>query len=187
MTSSFATAALYSTIWLAVGAFVAGELGKRAALRGGPLLGWPWAVWTAGALLLAVHVAIAVLVHHGGSHASVVESVEDQTREVYGVAVGAGVWVNYLFVSVWLAESAWWRLDPRGFLARPAAATAPVRAFYALILINGAVIFAAPSRRLLGAALMAALAWAWRDTFSFLTSRRMTATSSRGTAHGDPR
>lgn len=172
MTGSLATAALYTTIWLAVGAFVAGEWGRRTALRDGPRLGWPWAVWTAGALLLAVHVALAVLVHHGGSHASVVRSVEEQTREVYGVSVGAGVWINYLFASLWLAEAAWWRLDPAGFLGRPAAVTRMVRAFYALMLVNGTVIFAAPSRRLLGIALMAVLAWAWRDTFTGIASGR---------------
>jgi hypothetical protein len=172
MTGSFWPAALYTTIWLAVGAFVAGEVGKRAAPRDPLRAGWPWAVWTAGGVLLAVHVAIAVLVHHGGSHASVVRSVEEQTREVYGVGVGAGVWINYLFVSVWLAEAAWWRHDPGGFLGRPVAVTALVRAFYFLILVNGTVIFAAPPRRLLGAALMAVLAWAWRDTFSGAAARR---------------
>ena len=43
-----------------------------------------------------------------------------QTAAVYGVAWGGGVYVNYLFVGVWLAELLWWRVDPAALSAAAA-------------------------------------------------------------------
>src|SRR5688572_31949400 len=96
-------AALYATVWLATALFVAGEAGKARESRSGST-GWPWKLWTAGAVLLAVHMAIALDVRHGWSHASVVRTVEDQARAVYGVGWGGGAWMNYAFLALWLIE-----------------------------------------------------------------------------------
>ncbi len=166
MSPGISTAALYGTIWFAIVLFVAAEAGKAAAVRTGhPVVGWPWAAWMAGAVLLAIHIAIALDVHHDWRHASVVRTVEDQTRRVYGVSVGAGVWINYAFLSLWLLEALWWRLDPHRYFSRPQRLTVVMRTLYALIMVNGAVLFAAPARRILGVLLMIALVWIWRDTF----------------------
>ncbi len=158
-------AALYATVWLATALFVAGEAGKARESRSGST-GWPWMVWTAGAVLLAVHMAIALDVRHGWSHASVVRTVEDQARAVYGVGWGGGAWMNYAFLALWLIECAWWRIAPGPYRARLWAITAATRAFYALMLVNSAIVFAAPSRRPAGLVLIAILLWAWRDTFA---------------------
>ena len=70
-------------------------------------------------MLLAVHMAIALDVRHGWSHASVVRTVEDQARAVYGVDWGGGAWMNYAFLALWLIECAWWRIAPGPYRARP--------------------------------------------------------------------
>ena len=159
-------AALYATVWGALICFVAGEAAKPLRHSGGPDRGWPWLVWTAGAALLAAHIAIALDVRHGWSHASVARAVAEQSRRVFGVGWGGGMWMNYLFAACWIGEAFWWAAAPRDYLNRPWLLRVAMRALYALILVNAAVVFAAASRRWAGVVLIAVLAWAWRDTFS---------------------
>ena len=152
------TIALYVTIWLALAAFVAGEFGKRrpAVPR------WAWRVSLAGALLCVVHIVIAFESRHHWSHDAAVQATARQTASVYGVAWGGGVYVNYVFVAVWLMELWQWRTRPAKYFARSSAALWGVRAFFFVIIINAAVVFAAPSHRAAGMALTAALLLAWR-------------------------
>jgi hypothetical protein len=84
-----------------------------------------------------------------------------QTERVFGRAVGWGVYVNYLFFVVWLLDLTWWRRD--GCVdRRPPAATFALQAFYFVIVLNAAVIFAVGWRRLAGLALVILLLAAWR-------------------------
>jgi hypothetical protein len=78
---------------------------------------------------------------------------------VFGVGVGWGVYVNYLFFAVWLADAWSWRVARPA--SRPRVLTWSLRAFYLLIILNGAVIFAAPARRGLGLLIVGLLIWAW--------------------------
>ena len=98
---------------------------------------------------------------HGWSHGSAVMETARQTEAIYGVSWGGGVFVNYLFVAVWLGELVWWRVDPRRYFGQQAWCLWAVRVFYLLIVVNAAVIFAAPERRLAGVAVTAALLAAW--------------------------
>ena len=95
--------------------FAAGETGKR---RDAPLgvVGW-----LAGVLLLAVHIAMAMAIVHGWSHASAVAATARATNAVFGVDWGGGVYANYLFLIVWAAETAWWRASPASYAGRSAA------------------------------------------------------------------
>jgi hypothetical protein len=107
-------------------------------------------------VLAVVHTLLAFDVFHQWSHADAVLSTAQQTEEVFGARVGAGLYVNYLFFAVWLLDIALWRT------ATPAPALLwLVRVFYLVIIFNGAVVFAAGGRRALGAALVGVLLWAW--------------------------
>ncbi len=86
-------AAIRETAWLTVATWA---LGWPGALRSRGAGVWVW-----GASAAAFHVAVAMHAGHGWSHADAVR----HTEEVSGV--GAGVWVNYAFVAVWLADAAW--------------------------------------------------------------------------------
>ena len=66
-------------------------------------------VWCAGLVACVAHILIAMAYRHGWSHEAAVLETARQTAAVYGLAWGGGVYVNYLFVGVWLAEIAWWR------------------------------------------------------------------------------
>jgi hypothetical protein len=155
------TVALYTTIWLSLCLFVVGEAGKPRS-RHAVTTSWPWRLWVLGALICIVHMAIALDVRHGWSHRSAVEETARQTAAVYGIEWGGGVYVNYLFVIVWLAESWWWRRDPEGYACQPTALTWTLRAFYLIVIVNAAIVFASPARRIAGAVLVMFLIWVWR-------------------------
>ena len=149
--------ALYLTIWMALALFVAGEIGRSEA-RPRP---WAWWAFAVGLLMALVHTALAFDVVHNWVHDDAVRSTAQQTEAMFGTAVGWGVYVNYLFFAVWLADAWWWRagVAPGD---RPRAVTWTLRAFYFVIILNAAVLFAAPVRRALGLLVVAMLAWAWR-------------------------
>jgi hypothetical protein len=150
--------ALYVTIWLALWLFAAGEMGRaRAAAR----IGWPWHASATGLALAIVHTLLSFDLVHGWSHDDAVLNTAMQTDAVFGVAVGAGVYVNYVFFAVWLADLAWWR-RAGGVHQRSRGLTLALHAFYLLIIVNAAVVFAVGWRRLLGTALVVMLLAAWR-------------------------
>ena len=152
---------MLATIWLSLAGFVAGEAGKSRHRRTGVEPRWAWAVSCAGLVACVMHILIAMAHRHHWSHDAAVLETARQTAAVYGLAWGGGVYVNYLFVGVWLAQLAWWRIAPRHLNQRPTWVVWVERVFYLVIIVNAAVIFAEPDRRLAGAAVTAALIAAW--------------------------
>ncbi len=150
---------LYLTIWLALMLFVVGETGRSATGKKRPPT-WAWWSFTLGLVLALVHTALAFDLVHNWVHADAVLATARQTDEVFGVAVGWGVYVNYLFYVVWAADAAWWRKSADVW-QRPALATWTLRAFYLMIIVNAAVIFAAGPRRVLGVLMVSWLARIW--------------------------
>ena len=153
--------ALYATIWLALALLVVAELGKRRA--GAALaIGWSWRCFAAGAFLCLVHMALAFHLRHGWSHSAASAHIARRTEELFGIPWTGGIWVNYAFAGVWLAEALWWRLDPAGYARRPHALVWLVRGFLYIVIVNAALVFASATGRIAGAPLVAALAWTWR-------------------------
>lgn len=58
-------------------------------------------IWAAGAILCAIHVALAMAGFHNFSHADSIKHTAEVTRQVIGLNWGGGVYVNYLFTAVW--------------------------------------------------------------------------------------
>jgi hypothetical protein len=164
---------MYLSIWTALTLFAAGEAGR--AWLGGPrsARGWPLWCWAAGIALCATHFALAFEVRHGWSHAAAIRATAAQTAAVYGIDWGGGFWVNYVFLAVWAVDAWHWRA--RAGARRSAAVTWALRAFYCVILLNAAVIFAAGWRRAIGAVIVGVLAIAW---IADPSPRRRTASRS---------
>ncbi len=66
--------------------------------------------WTSGCGLFCLHVLAAFHVYHHWSHAAAWEHTRQQTLARTGFDSGSGLWLNYLFLVIWLCDvAAWWR------------------------------------------------------------------------------
>ena len=151
---------LYATIWAAMTLFVSGAVIDRRKPRS-PLASWAWWIWLAGAVLCAVHMTIAMGAHYGWDHERAVHETAVRAATVYGFAWRGGLYVNYLFLLVWIGEIAWWRVSPQSYATRPAAVRHTLRIFYIIIVFNAVVVFAPAPGRIAGAILTSLLIAAW--------------------------
>lgn len=110
-------------------------LARRADGPGEADAGRLRALWTLGCVLLWVHVAVAFHAGHGWSHAAAWE----HTRQIGGY--GDGVFVNYLFALLWLADVFWAWVRFESYLRRPRWLNWAVHGFFAFIVFNAAVVF----------------------------------------------
>ncbi len=115
--------------------------------------------WLAGWLVLCGHVLIAFSVAHGWSHAAAFDHAERMA------GVGAGVYVNEVFLVVWGLDAAWLLVAPTRYAVRPRWVGRAVHGFLAFILANATVVYGTPAAKLVGAMMFAgltALAWGTR-------------------------
>jgi len=107
-------------------------------------------VWTAGAVAFVIHSVSAFVLLYDGSHGRALAETARQTAAMTGVDSGAGLYVNYLFLAIWIADCAWWwTVDPGagGRFSRLGWARV---GFFLFMFINGAVIFADGWMRTIG-------------------------------------
>lgn len=165
--------ALYASIWLALVALTMGELGRRVAwgVRSTPVWAIPASV--IGVCLAALHSMLAIGVVYDWNHARAVAVTAERSAEVYGVAWAGSLYVNYVFLTWWLADTIWWWRAPGSFLSRSRMVEWAWRVTVFTMVINGAVVFASPEGRVAGVPLVIGLAglWVWPDR---LFSRRST-------------
>jgi hypothetical protein len=71
---------------------------------------WPTAarwIWTLGCGLFVAHVACAFHFYHDWSHAAAWRDTAEQTQRIIGVAFGNGIYFNYTFLTLWVADVVW--------------------------------------------------------------------------------
>ena len=96
------------TIWLALLCYLAATVGS--ARRDSVSMRWPFLLWTLGCLFFFAHVAAAFHFYHHWSHAQAFEDTRRQALEQTGWDFRGGLWFNYVFAMVWMADClAWWR------------------------------------------------------------------------------
>lgn len=97
--------------------------------------------WTLGCLCYLAHVACAFHFVHQWSHAAAVARTAEQTALVTGWRWGGGLYVNYLFTVVWLADAlVRWLPSPVG-KAWPWWPEAAAQAFMWFMVFNATVVF----------------------------------------------
>ncbi|MDQ3172027.1 MAG: hypothetical protein M3Q55_18015 [Acidobacteriota bacterium] len=146
-------ALLYTTIWLSVAAWAATDVLNRVMRRDEAAR----LVWTAGAVLLAIHIAIAFHTRHAWSHDAAYVTTARQSEALTGVAAGWGLYLNYLLLVVWLADAAWWWLRPSAYVRRNRTVEAAVFSFFLFMMVNGAIVFAVTPMRWFGVVCVAAV------------------------------
>lgn len=155
-------ALVYLTAHWAVGVWV---LGSALMIR---LPADQWKTWSAarlvvqlawfvGAWSMLCHVAVAFQHVHDWSH----ESAFRDTAKTAGV--GEGVYVNYLFVAVWLADASWLLGWPTRYANRPRWIRYAVHGFLAFVMFNATVVYGEGMIRWVGIGWFALLAIAlWK-------------------------
>jgi hypothetical protein len=93
-----------------------------------------WA-YTIGCIVCMLHVVTAFHLGHGWSHQAAYEHTERAS------GYGWGIFVNYLFVAVWIAEMAWSWVDLDCYLNRPPWVSWLVIGFMGFVIFNAAVVF----------------------------------------------
>jgi hypothetical protein len=117
--------------------------------------------WTAGCLCYLAHVYGAFEYFHDWSHAAAYAETARQTMDLFHLHWGGGVYFNYLFTVVWLADVVWWWIRPRQYENRPFWTAAATHTFLAFMFFNGAVVFASGFSRWMGGAATPALLLLW--------------------------
>lgn len=119
-------------------------------------------LWLVGALLALGHSLGSLITFHHGNQAEALESTAQQTQALLGFRFGAGLYVNYVFVVVWLLDATL-RLGVRNKYERfPNAYFYCVHGFLIFIAINGAIVFKAGLVRVIGilsVLLLSVMAW----------------------------
>ncbi|MXY24423.1 MAG: hypothetical protein F4Y45_07860 [Acidobacteria bacterium] len=155
-----AAPAVVLTIWTALVLYVAGEYGRTRRVPAT----WARPIWLLGALVYLAHVAAAFGIHHGWSHVDAYDYTAARTEAFLSLAWGGGLWANYAFTTIWVAEGAWWQFWPLHHARRSAVWTTAIRCIFFFMIANGAVVFVDNPRRLLGVGVLIALVWTWRES-----------------------
>jgi hypothetical protein len=142
---------LYGTIWMALVLFVAAEAGKGPLAAGGRAAAWARPVWTLGAIVGILHAVLAFATRYNWDHEAAVVATAQQGAALYGFAWRGSIYVNYIFLLLWLTVAWTWRHWVW-------------RAFVLMMIVNGAIIFARPAARPFGVAIVCVLVWAWMRT-----------------------
>ena len=110
--------------------------------------------WTAACILYLTHVAAAFQFSYHWNHAAAYRETARQTAEVFGMDWGGGLYFNYLFTVVWIADVVFWRRWPQWV-------TVAIQTFLAFMFFNATVVFAVGWTRWLGVAATVALLALW--------------------------
>ena len=121
----------YATVF---GLLLAGCRGRRWRNLLRPL-------WTFGCIAMIAHVIAAFHYTHHWSQADAIQSTARKTEQLIGWAFGEGLYFNYLFLLVWIADVLYWWLRPERYETRPAWLAYGIHGYLFFIAFNGAVIF----------------------------------------------
>lgn len=97
--------------------------------------------WLLGSFFLLLHAMATMLLVHRGSHLAAVEDTAQQTEALLGVAVGVGIYFNYVFVAVWLVDALWWIASSSSYRSRSRWWNRLIYGYLIFIAINGAIVF----------------------------------------------
>jgi hypothetical protein len=115
--------------------------------------------WTAGCIVLWLHLAAAFHFYHDWSHQVAYEATARDTEATIGWAFGGGVYLNYLFALLWTVDAAWWwSIANSAHFRRSRWASALVHGFLFFIAFNATVTFAEGALRWTAVAICVGLA-----------------------------
>jgi hypothetical protein len=102
---------------------------------------WGLLAWTAGCAVLLVHLGLAFHFEHHWSHAAALAHTARRTFEVTGVDWGGGIYFNYAFALLWVADVLLWRRRARRGQPTPRPVFWGIQAVFAFMMFNATVVF----------------------------------------------
>jgi hypothetical protein len=146
--------AVRGTMILATLGWAAGE----ALMRRSPRVDrWARAAWTGGIALALIHVGLAFHFVYGWNHEAAIAATARQAAERVGWGWRGGIYVNYLFLVLWLADVCWWWAAPASHASRSVRIETARLAAFLFMFVNGAIVFASGAGRLAGIASVTAV------------------------------
>jgi len=115
------------------------------------------AMWTAGIGLALIHVFLAFELVYAWNHEAAVDATSRQAAERVGWAWRGGIYVNYVFLVLWLADVSWWWVAPATHATRSLRFETSRLALFTFMFFNGAVVFASAATRVVGIAAVTAV------------------------------
>jgi hypothetical protein len=146
--------AVRGTMILATLAWAAGEVLMRRSPQADR---WARTAWTVAILLAAIHVGLAFHFVYGWNHETAVVETARQAADRFGVGWRGSIYVNYVFLAIWLADVCWWWAAPASHGSRSIRFEIARLATFVFMFVNGAIIFASGIGRLAGIAAVAAV------------------------------
>ena len=113
------------------------------------------AIWTMGIALALIHVVLAFQLVYAWNHQAAVAATVRQAADRFGWGWRGGIYVNYVFLTLWLADVCWWWVAPASHAARSLRIETARLALFTFMFLNGAVVFASGTGRLVGIASVA--------------------------------
>ena len=111
---------------------------------------WLRMIWTMACLSFIAHVLAAFHFAYHWSHEEAVRTTARQTEELLGQAFGQGLYFNYLFLTLWIADVIYWWWNSEKYRIRSRWITLPLHGYLFFIAFNGAVIFKSGGIRVAG-------------------------------------
>jgi hypothetical protein len=133
-------------------ATVAWAIGEALMRRTPGFDRWARSIWTVGITLALVHVFLAFQFVYAWDHDRAVAATVQQSVDRVGWGWRGGIYVNYLFLILWLADVCWWWLMPASRASRSTRIEAARFILFTFMFVNGAVVFASGIARLVGIA-----------------------------------
>ena len=118
-------------------------------------------LWTAGVALALVHAVVAFEVAYRWSHEAASMDTARRTAAVTGIEWEGGIYVNYLFLALWLADALWWWVAPVAYHRRPVRLERARLALFLFMFVNGTIVFAGNAARAVGVPAVAAVCLTW--------------------------
>ena len=151
-----------ATIWTTIVAYAVGSI---LFARSQGRMRWDSAVrvtWTIAVLFLIAHFICAYQFFHHWSQASALRDTARQTEEVIGLNWSGGLFINYAFLVLWIADVAWWWLGGlTSYRARPWQVIAVWHGFIIFILFNAMIVFKQGAVRWVGLVICVVLLLSW--------------------------
>jgi hypothetical protein len=141
------------TMVLATVAWTLGEVLMRRSAASDRLARTAWSI---GVALAWLHVILAFEFVYAWDHEAAVDATAHQTAELVGWGWRGGIYANYVFLTLWLADVCWWWADPASHLARSPRFETARLVLFTFMFFNGAVVFASAATRVAGIAAVAA-------------------------------